>query len=139
MRSMRWLSILTAALIITACFYKWVSVDENNFFIGGFYSSKESRFGQPGLFHVIFCVVIIALLIIGKLWSYRTAFFVSAFNIAWAARNFILIPACSGGTCPEKHTALYVILFGSIALIVFTAMVEVKPKQKASSIEMKKP
>lgn len=133
MRSMRWLSILTAALIITACFYTWVSVDENNFFIGGFYSSKESRFGQPGLLHTIFCSVIIVLLIIGKLWSYRISFFVSAFNVAWATRNFLLIPACSGGVCPEKHTALYVILFGSIALIVFTALVEVRPKQKTSS------
>jgi len=136
---MRWLSILTAALIITSSFYTWVSVDETNFFVGGFYSSEASRFGQPGLFHVIFSVIIILLLLIGKLWSYRTAFFISAFNIAWAVRNFMLIPACSGGVCPEKHTALYVILFGSIALIVFTAMVEVKPKQKASPIDLKKP
>jgi hypothetical protein len=128
MRSIRWLAILIAGLIITACFFTWVSVDEKKFVIGGFYSSTSSTFGQPGLFHLIFCALYILFLLVNRIWSIRTAFFISAFNLAWAIRNFIVISACSGGTCPEKHTALYTILIGSILLITASSFVEVKAK-----------
>lgn len=128
MQSIRWLAILTAAIIITACFYTWVSVDEKNFFVGGFFSSANSRFGEPGILHVAFCSVYILLLLLNKIWSIRTAFFISAFNIAWGIRNFIVISACSGGLCPEKHTAIYVILIGPLGLIALTSFIEVKAK-----------
>lgn len=128
MQSIRWLSILTAAIIITACFFTWVSVEEKDFFVGGFYSSANSRFGEPGIFHVTFCSIYILLLLLNKIWSIRTAFFVAAFNIAWAIRNFVVISACNGGVCPEKHTALYTILIGSIALIVLTSFIRIKEK-----------
>jgi len=128
MQSMRWLSILTAAIIITACFFTWVSVDTKNFFIGGFFSSANSRFGQPGILHTAFCSIIILFLLINKVWSVRTAFFVSAFNVAWAIRNYIVISACSGGVCPEKHTGLYTTLIGSILLLILTPLVEVRSK-----------
>lgn len=132
MQSIRWLAVLTAALIITACFFTWVSVEGTNYFIGGFYSAKKNQFGQPGIFHVLFCSICIVFLVINKIWSLRTSFFISTFNIAWAARNFFVITACNGGVCPEKHTAFYVILIGSVALTIFTALVEVKPKPLSS-------
>jgi hypothetical protein len=133
MQSMRWLSLLTAATIITACFFTWVSVEEKHFYIGGFFSSTGNRFGEPGLFHVILCTIYILLVLINKVWSLRTAFFISAFNIAWAVRNFMLISACSGGTCPEKHTGLYAILIGSILLIILTALV--RPSKTRSLVK----
>src|SRR5690242_16485038 len=128
MQSIRWLSILTAAVIITACFFTWVSVESKDFFVGGFYSSTNNRFGEPGILHTAFCAIYILLVLLNKVWSIRTAFFVCAFNIAWAIRNYVVISACSGGTCPEKHTGLYAILFGSILLIVLTAFIKVKPR-----------
>jgi hypothetical protein len=127
MQSIRWLSVLTAAVIITACFFTWVSVEEKNFFVGGFFSSANSRFGQPGILQVAFSAIYILLLLLNKIWSIRTAFFVSAFNVAWAIRNYIVISACNGGLCPEKHTGLYTILIGSILLLVLTPFIKVKP------------
>ena len=56
----------------------------------------------------------------------RSAFFIAAFNVAWAIRNYIVISACSGGICPEKHTGLYTILIGSIFLLVVTPFIRVK-------------
>jgi hypothetical protein len=128
MQSIRWLSVLTAAMIITACFFTWVSVEEKNFFVGGFYSSINNRFGEPGILHVTFCAIYILLLLLNKIWSIRTAFFVGAFNIAWAIRNFVVISACNGGVCPEKHTALYTILIGSVLLMVFTSFIRIRTK-----------
>jgi hypothetical protein len=128
MQSIRWLSILTAAIIIIACFFTWVSVEEKNFFVGGFYSSSNNRFGEPGILHVAFCAIYILFVSLKKIWSIRTAFFVAALNIAWAIRNFVVLSTCSGGVCPEKHTALYVILIGSVLLIVLTSFIRVKAK-----------
>lgn len=128
MQSIRWLAILTASIIITACFFTWVSVESKGFFVGGFYSSANSRFGKPGILHTIFCGIYILLLLLNKVWSIRTAFFASGFNIAWAIRNYVVISACSGGTCPEKHTGLFTILIGSLLLVVLTPFIRVKEK-----------
>src|SRR5574337_1040446 len=128
MQSIRWYCVLTAAVIITACFFTWVSIDTKNFFVGGFFSSENSRFGQPGILHTAFSAIIILFLLLNRIWSVRTAFFVSAFNVAWAIRNYIVISACSGGECPEKHTGLYTILIGSILLLVLTPFVNVRSK-----------
>ncbi|HEY6953848.1 MAG TPA: hypothetical protein VI385_01325 [Flavisolibacter sp.] len=125
MQSIRWLSVLTAAIIITACFFKWVSLESKGFYIGGFFST-DNRFGEPGILHVFFCSIYIVFLIINKIWSMRSAFFIAAFNVAWAIRNYIVISACSGGICPEKHTGLYTILIGSIFLLVVTPFIRVK-------------
>jgi len=126
MQSIRWLAILTAGILITACFFPWISVEQKNFVVGGFYSSVDSRYGQPGFLHTILCGLYILLVLLYRVWSIRTAFFVSAFNLACAIRNYITISACSGGTCPEKHTALFVILIGSIVLIALTPLIGVK-------------
>lgn len=128
MQSIRWLSVLTALVIITACFFTWVSLEDKNFFVGGFTSSDNSKFGQPGILHVSFCSVIILFLLLNKLWSIRTAFFIAAFNVAWAVRNYVVISACSGGVCPEKHTGLYTILVGSILLLILTPFIQVRTK-----------
>ncbi|MGZ3846155.1 MAG: hypothetical protein ACXVBJ_06290 [Flavisolibacter sp.] len=127
MQSIRWLSVLTAAVIITACFFKWVSLESKGFYIGGFFSS-DYRFGEPGILQVVFCSIYILLLILNKIWSMRTAFFVAGFNVAWALRNYIVVSACSGGVCPEKHTGLYTILIGSILLLILTPFIRVETK-----------
>jgi hypothetical protein len=132
MQSVRWLSVLTAAIIITACFFTWVSVESKDFFIGGFYSSANNRFGKPGIIQTFFCAVYILLLLLNRLWSVRTAFFVAALNIAWAVRNYAVLSACSGGTCPEKHTALYTVVIGSLLLTVLTTFIAVKEKPQES-------
>ena len=83
-----------------------------------------TRFGEPGILHVAFCLIYIFFLFLNRIWSMRTAFFVSAFNVAWAIRNYIVVSACSGGVCPEKHTGLYTILIGSILILVLTPFIQ---------------
>jgi hypothetical protein len=113
---MRWIALLLAAAVIASCFFPWVSYEGGNV-VEGFHSTND-RWGRPGLMHTLFCSIFILLILAGKLWSMRIAFFVSTFNIAWAVRNFFMIPACEAGVCPEKHTALYVLLIGSTLAMV---------------------
>jgi hypothetical protein len=68
--------------------------------------------------HLLFLALFLPFFAVNKVWSIRAAFFTAAFNLAWAARNFIAIGACSGGTCPRRHFALYIVLVGSALIPV---------------------
>jgi hypothetical protein len=127
MRLMNWIAILLAAIVICCCFFTWVEVPGRNIFIGGF-RSNTNAFGSPGILHSFFCGACIILLMINRIWSVRTAFFVSVINIAWALRNFLLISACTGGDCPIKQPAIYVLLASSILLMV--AILFIRPRVK---------
>lgn len=124
---MKWLAIALVAILIISLFFPWVSIESKNIVVTGL-DAKGTSFGEPGLFNLILCVIFLCLLLINRNWSKRAAFFVSAFNIAWAFRNFVIISKCYGGTCPIKHTALYVLLFASILIAVCTLFVETSQK-----------
>jgi hypothetical protein len=85
--------------------------------------AEAINFGKPGLLHIVLSVLMILLLLLNKMWSLKTAFFISAFNIAWSLRNFISISACSAGICPTKHMALYIILIAPVAATVFLLLI----------------
>lgn len=122
MRAMKILSILLVAALIVSCFYPWVIIESRQITISGF-ESDIPNYGKPGLFHVVISFFYLVFLLIGKAWSTRTAFFISALNIAWALRNFVAISACSGGICPSKQPALYILLASSVLLTVCTLFV----------------
>lgn len=81
--------------------------------------AEAMNFGKPGLLHIIFGVTVLAFVLANKIWSLKTAFFISAINIAWAVRNYMLLSSCSGGICPEKHTGIYLVLISSALSLLF--------------------
>jgi hypothetical protein len=90
--------------------------------VSGFHA-EAIGFGKPGYIHLVLSALFFLLLLLNKIWSLRTAFFVSAFNIAWGVRNFIALSSCSGGQCPTKHIALYVVLIAPVAATVFMLLI----------------
>jgi hypothetical protein len=119
---MKWLSIATLALLIYSCFMPWVTIESQNIMVTGM-KAEAINFGKPGLLHIVLSVIMMMLLLLNKIWSFKTAFFISAFNIAWSLRNFISISACSAGICPTKHIALYIILIAPVAATVFLLLI----------------
>ena len=126
MSVMKGLALLAVAAVIAACFFPWVRIESKDIFFGGFYSSNNN-FGKPGLFHVILCSILFIFISIGRIWSIRAAFFISAINIAWALRNFVLISGCRGGECPEKQWALYTVMIASLLTTFFLLLI--KPRR----------
>ena len=124
MRFAKIIAILAALITIASCFFPWVMVEKKGLVIGGM-RSDLNEFGKPGIIHLFLCSLYIIFLFIGKVWSVRSAFFLGALNLAWAIRNFVLIAACSGGECPVKLPALYVLTGSSIAVLVIVLMVRV--------------
>ena len=122
MQIMKWLSIASITALILSCFYPWISIENKDIVVSGFHAESVG-FGKPGWFHVILSGIFIIFVLLNKVWSLRAAFFVSAFNIAWAVRNFISFSACSGGECPTKHLALYLVFISPIMATVFLLLI----------------
>jgi hypothetical protein len=122
---MRWLGILVALLLIGACFLPWVTIQSNGIEVSGF-DAKGTNFGKPGLFHFVIASFYIALLLINRVWSNRVAFFICALNIAWAVRNFVVITACRGGECPEKHAGIYIVILAAVSIMICALFIDVR-------------
>jgi hypothetical protein len=124
-RCMRWMNVLTlaaATVIITACFLPWVTIVEKDLTVTGM-QAEAIGLGKPGLVHLFFSALFILFVLLNRPWSLRTAFFISAFNFAWALRNYISFSACSGGECPVKRFGLYLILLSAIATAAFLLLI----------------
>ena len=130
---MRWVAILTAVILLTACFFPWVIVENKDLVFSGF-NSNTREYGKPGIIHFFVTIVCIIFILINRNWSIRVAFFVSVLNIPWALRNFFLIAGCQGGICPQKQPALYIILITSFLFTIFIALMSSKEKLPASAI-----
>ncbi len=106
---MRWLAIASAIVLIVACFFPLVSIQSKSIVVSGIDATGTS-FGKPGYMHLLLSGLAILLLLIPKTIAIRICIFLTAFNVAWAIRNYIVLSLCQGGECPVKHAALYIIV-----------------------------
>lgn len=127
MQIMKWLGVAVAIALIVACYMPWVVVESKDIVISGV-DSTGTNFGKPGYFHLFFAGLYLLFVLINRLWSKRVNIFISAFNVAWALRNFAIISACSGGECPVKKAGLYVVLVSSILMLVSVLLSGAKEK-----------
>jgi hypothetical protein len=124
----RWLAVLTALVLILTCFFPWVSIDRQSIVIGGFHATVTD-YGKPGIIHSFISSLCILLLLLNRLWTIRTGFFVSTINIAWSIRNYFLLSACKAGICPQKLPALYLLVICSFLLTILIALSGISPKK----------
>lgn len=129
MRWMKWIGIASAVLLIVFCYTPWVFIVSKQITITGV-DATGTNFGKPGYFHLVMAGIYIVFILIPKVWSQRSNLLVSAFNLAWAIRNFIILPACQMGECPEKKQGLYFVLFASILMLIASLFPDIKLKQK---------
>ncbi|HEY2722458.1 MAG TPA: hypothetical protein VGI82_12075 [Chitinophagaceae bacterium] len=114
---MKWIGLLGTLALVIACFFPWVFIESKNITVSGVESTGTS-FGKPGYFHFILAAIYILFTLTPRIWAKRMNLLVSALNIGWTVRNYLLISACAGGECPEKKTALYIILIASIIMLI---------------------
>jgi hypothetical protein len=117
MRFFKPLGALSALLLVFACFRPWVIIASRNLVVTGM-ETTGTNYGKPGLGHIIFAVIFLALIFIPKVWSRRLNMFFMAFNVAWAFKNLLLISACYYGECPVKQTALYALPVLSVIMLL---------------------
>ena len=120
MRLIKPLGFLAGIALILACFLPWVIIETGNITVTGM-QAKGTNFGKPGMFHIVFAVIYLVLLAIPRIWSRRVNMLFTAFNMAWAIRNYLLVSTCYGGECPQKQFGLYLVFLTS-ALMLFTVL-----------------
>jgi hypothetical protein len=129
MRWIKWLGVVAAILLVIACFMEWVYIVSKKITVTGFESTGTS-FGKPGAIHLILSIIFILFSLIPRLWAKRANAVVAALNVGWAIRNYLLISGCSGGECPEKQVALYLLLVCSVAMMIASWFPDIKIPQK---------
>jgi hypothetical protein len=110
------LPLLVVAVHVIATFLPWITVETKDLTITGV-DTTGTTYGVPAYFHFFWLVIYTLLMLVNRVWSRRAAMIVAAFNFAWAARNFLLIPACQMGECPVRRIGLYLLLLSAFALI----------------------
>jgi len=93
---MKWIGIVAAIALIVACFFPWVFIESKNITVTGIESTGTS-FGKPAYVHFFLAPIYLLFSFIPKVWAKRWNLLIVALNIAWAARNYFIISACSGG------------------------------------------
>jgi hypothetical protein len=127
---MKWIGLLAAIALITACFFPWVFIESKNITISGI-DSAGTAFGKPGYFHLMMSAFFLVFNFTPRIWAKRINLLIVALNIAWAMRNYFIISACAAGECPEKKPALYVVLIASILILITALFPQMKlPKNK---------
>jgi len=128
MKYSKWLGVIAALVLIAACYRPWVYIPSVKLEIGGMFATGKQNFGRPGLMNCVLSAAAIIMFLLPFIWAKRTNIFIVAFNIAWAARNYILLSKCYGGDCPELKPALYVSLAASLVMLVAAFVPDVKMK-----------
>ena len=120
--------LLAVIGLVIACFLPWMTIESKNLTITGM-NTTGTLYGKPGYFHFLWSGTYLLFLLINKVWSKRAAVGAAAFNIAWALRNFLLLPACQMGDCPVREVGLYVLLIASFIMFLAPLLNEKSTKQ----------
>ena len=130
MRYIKWIGVISAGLLVFACFNTWVFIESKNITVSGV-KAIGTNYGKPGYFHLLMTVFFLALTFIQRIWAKRLNLFITAINLGWAVRNFFIISSCQGGECPDKKSGIYIMLIASIVMLISSMFPDMKvPQQK---------
>ena len=113
------ITLLFGVLTAAACFLPWMSIESKQLLITGM-DTTGTKFGKPGLLHLILTAFYLVFALVPKAWGQRANLLVVAVNLAWGIRNVMLLSSCAGGECPARLYGFYLLLIGSIGMMVAT-------------------
>ncbi|HWR33995.1 MAG TPA: hypothetical protein VN451_10725 [Chitinophagaceae bacterium] len=128
MRYMKWMGLAVAVLMVVSCFSSWVIIESKNITVSGM-DASGTNFGKPAYFHLLMTAFFLAFNFIQRLWAKRTNLIITALNLGWAIRNYLLISACAGGECPEKKSGIYLMLVASVLMLASALFPDMEPPQ----------
>ena len=83
----------------------------------GFYSFRNN-YGKPGKMLVAIGIIVMALMLLPKIWAKRTNLFVCALGVGYAVKTYILFVSCYNAYCPEKKAGIFLMLIATIVMLV---------------------
>ena len=129
MRFMKWIGFAAATVLAVSCFFPWIFIESKNITVSGIDATGTS-FGKPGYFHFLMIVSFLLFNFTPKLWAKRSNLLITALNLAWAVRNYIIISTCQMGDCPVKKTAIFLIIPASVLMLTAALFPDMKMPEK---------
>jgi len=115
------IGIAASIFLVIICTLPWVYIPSLHLYLSGVNgkASAELNFGNQIQSHGLLATTMIICFFVSRVWSKRLNVFLGAINLAWAFKNFLIFSMCRGGECPEKQTALYLlVLFAAIMFVM---------------------
>lgn len=125
MRFPKWLAVASALVLIASCFLDWITIPGKTIVVSGV-EATGTNFGKPGYFHFFTSFFFIVLTLIPRVWAKRWNLFVVGLNTGWAIRNFLVIPACFGGICPNREIGIYLMGIASLLMLIAALFPDMK-------------
>ena len=129
MRNMKWLGLFAALLLIFSCFIPWVFIESKEITVSGI-EATGTNFGKPGYFHFVLTAFFLLCTFIQRIWAKRLNLFITAMNVGWAMRNYLIISACRSGDCPLKKTGIWLMLLASLLMLLSALFPDMKIRVK---------
>jgi hypothetical protein len=134
---MKWIGLLGVLLLVVSCFLPWVVITSRNIIVSGV-DSTGTNFGKPGYSHFVLSFFFVIFHLIPRVWAKRWNLIVVALNIAWVVRNYFVISMCREGDCPEKQIGLWLVLLGSVLMLLAALFPDIKLKEEHKSNQAQK-
>ena len=119
------IGLLGCALLMVSCFLPWTYYADLNKTFNGFFS-EQNNYGKPGKFFIFFAIASVVLIYLDRIWAKRTHLFLSALNIGYLIKTYILFTSCYNTYCPQKKIGLYLLIISSVVLMIVSIFPNLK-------------
>ena len=125
------IGIIASLLVIAICFLPWIEVPSLHLVLNGLKGkvNNELTFGTQWKSHAFFCLIMIVLFLIEKVWAKRANIFFAVLHLGWSIKNYILFSMCRSGECPDVQPALYILVILAITIQIMTFLPTLTIKQ----------
>lgn len=127
------IGVLACVLLVISCFLPWAFYADINKSFNGFFS-EQNIYGKPGKVFIFIAVFSVILILLNKIWAKRALIFLSAINIAYFIKTYVLFTTCYATLCPQKEYGLYLLMASSILLMAVTIFPNVKLVEKKKEV-----
>ena len=134
---LHWIGLTACIVLIVSCFLPWAYfadahiANEADRTFTGFYS-YGNNYGKPGMLLVAIGLIAFTLMVLPKIWAKRTNLFVCALGVGYAVKSYILYTSCYNAYCPEKKTAIFLMLAAMVIMLVASAFPHLALKEDNS-------
>ncbi|MEO5650732.1 MAG: hypothetical protein ABIR03_12515 [Ginsengibacter sp.] len=125
MKYYKTIGLLACVLLVVSCFLPWAYYTDIHKSFTGFFS-EQNVYGKPGKVFIFMAVVSAIMIVTNKVWAKRVHILLSAINIAYLIKTYVLFTTCYATICPQKEYGLYVLIVSSVVLMITSILPDMK-------------
>lgn len=125
MKYYKTIGLLACVLLVISCFLPWAYYTDIDKSFNGFFS-EQNIYGKPGKVFIFMAGGSAIMIITNKVWAKRVHILLSAINIAYLIKTYILFTSCYATICPQKEYGLYLLIVSSVMLMFASILPDMK-------------